>query len=127
MKALILCAALAIATGPVVLRVSGHHSTNAMYDEAQNVTVTGKVVEWQFVNPHPYLIVEVTAGDGRPEKWDLSFGGSAVSHLTARGFTKTSFKVGETVVARGAPARSQTTRGLLIRGNITRPDGSRIP
>jgi hypothetical protein len=127
MKALILFTALAIAAGPVALRVSGHHSTNSMYDEARTVEVTGKVLEWQFVNPHPYLVVEMAAANGRLEKWDLSFGGSAVSHLTARGFTKTTFKVGETVIARGAPARSESVRGILIRGNVTRPDGSRIP
>jgi hypothetical protein len=97
-----------------------------VYDEAKTIEVTGKVVEWQFVNPHPYLVVEVTT-DGKTERWDLSYGGSAVVHLTQRGYTKDTFKIGETVIARGSPARSETYRGLLIRGNPTRPDGRRIP
>ena len=126
MKALILGAVLALAS-PLAVRVMAHHSTNAMYDESKTVKVTGKILEWQFVNPHPYLVVEVMGADGRMEKWDLSFGGSAVSHLTGRGYVKTTFKIGKTVVAEGAPARSQTVKGLLIRGNLTRPDGSRIP
>jgi len=126
MKALILGAVLALAS-PLALRVMAHHSTNAMYDESKTVKVTGKILEWQFVNPHPYLVVEVKGADGKMEKWDLSFGGSAVSHLTGRGYAKTTFKIGEMVVAEGAPARSQTVKGLLIRGNLTSPEGKRFP
>jgi hypothetical protein len=126
MKGLAVAAAAVLSLGVVAPVVSGHHSTNAMYDEARTVEVTGTVVAWRFVNPHPSLIVEVTT-DGKTEKWDLSFGGSAVSHLRRQGYTPETFKVGEVIIARGQPALSQTTRGLLIRGGITRKDGTKIP
>jgi hypothetical protein len=126
MKTFTLCIAVVVGLGLMVVSVGAHHSTNSVYDEAKTVQVTGKVVEWQFVNPHPYLIVEVTT-DGRTERWDLSFGGSAVVHLTRSGYTKETFKAGDTVIARGSPARLESVRGLLIRGNLTRPDGTRIP
>jgi len=126
MKTFTLCIAVVVGLGLMVLPVGAHHSTNSVYDEAKTIQVTGKVVEWQFVNPHPYLIVEVTT-DGRTERWDLSFGGSAVVHLTRSGYTKETFKAGDNVIARGSPARLESVRGLLIRGNLTRPDGTRIP
>ena len=127
MKVFILSAALALSFGIVALPGMAHHSTNTMYDETRTIEVTGKVVEWQFVNPHPYLIVEVTGADGRTERWDFSFGGSAVVHLSKQGYTRETFKAGQTIIARGSPARSEATRGLLIRGNLTRQDGTRIP
>jgi hypothetical protein len=126
MKGFVAVAAAVLGLGVVAPSVAGHHSTNAMYDESRTVEVTGTVVQWRFVNPHPYLVVETTT-DGKTEKWDLSFGGSAVSHLKRQGYTAESFKVGEVIVARGQPATSQTTRGILVRGGITRKDGTKIP
>lgn len=104
-----------------------HHSTNDIYDEEQVVEVTGVVTQWRFVNPHPYLVVEVTRPDGRKEEWDLSFGGSAVAPLARRGYSVETFKAGDVIIARGAPARSEDARGLLIRGGLTREDGTAIP
>ena len=108
--------------GLLVLPGQAHHSTNDIYNEAQTVKVTGKVLEWRLVNPHPYLVVEVTGPDGRAEKWDLSFGGLAVAPLRRRGYTAQSFKPGEVVIASGNPARSKNFRGILIRGGILREE-----
>jgi hypothetical protein len=127
MKAFKLLTATGFGLGILVLPVMAHHSTSSMYDESRTIDVTGKVVEWRFVNPHPYLIVEVTGADGRVERWDLSFGGSAVTHLRRQGYTPQSFKVGEVIIARGNPARTQSSRGVLIRGGLKRQDGTAIP
>ena len=126
MKGFVAVAAAVLGLAVVAPSVAGHHSTNAMYDESRTVEVTGTVVQWRFVNPHPYLVVEMTT-NGKTEKWDLSFGGSAVSHLKRQGYTAESFKVGEVIIARGQPATSETTRGILVRGGITRKDGTKIP
>jgi hypothetical protein len=129
MKVLILCAVAALGAGLGSMPMLGHHSTSSVYDEAADkaIEVRAKVLEWEFVNPHPYLVVEVTTAEGKVEQWDLSFGGSAVIHLTQQGYTKDTFKAGETVIARGAPTKLKPVRGILIRGNLTRPDGTRIP
>ena len=103
-----------------------HHSTSGMYDESKPIDVSGKVVEWRFVNPHPSLIVEVTAADGRAELWDLSFGGLAVSHMKRQGYTPATFKAGEVINARGYRSSSATERGLLVRGGLTREDGTPV-
>jgi hypothetical protein len=127
MKILALCATAILGLAVMVPSMGAHHSTNSVYDESKTIQVSGKVLEWKFVNPHPYLMVEVVGANGQTEKWDLSFGGSAVVHLSRSGYTKDTFKIGETVIARGSPAWNETYKGLLIRGNLTRPDGSRIP
>lgn len=107
--------------------VVAHHSTNDIYDESKTVQISGKVVAWRFVNPHPYLVIEVVSPEGKAEKWDLSFGGSAVAPLRRQGYTPETFKIGEVINARGNPAQSATMRGVLIRGGLTRQDGSRVP
>ena len=106
---------------------AAHHSTNDIYDGSQTVEITGVVTQWRFVNPHPYLVVEITGPDGRTEEWDLSFGGSAASALARRGYTAQTFKAGDVIIARGSPARSADARGLLIRGGITLADGTPVP
>ena len=112
---------LATVTAPVL----AHHSTAGLYDESKPIDVSGKVVEWRFVNPHPSLIVEVTA-DGKTEVWDLSFGGLAVSHMKRQGYTPATFKAGEVIKARGFRSSSATERGLLVRGGLTREDGTPV-
>jgi len=106
---------------------SAHHSTNDIYDNSQTVEITGVVKEWRFVNPHPFLVLEVAAPDGRTEEWDVSFGGSAVAPLRRRGYAADTFEPGDVIVARGAPARIENARGLLIRGGLTREDGTAVP
>jgi hypothetical protein len=118
--------AAVLCLGVLRLPVLAHHSTSSMYDESRTIEVSGKILEWRFVNPHPTLMVEVTGSDGKTENWDLSFGGLAVSHMRRQGYTPQTFKAGEVIKARGNPARSETSRGLLVRGGITRPDGTPV-
>jgi hypothetical protein len=116
--------------GVVAVTSVAHHSTIDIYDDEQTVEVTGVVKEWRFVNPHPFLIVEVEGENGETEDWDLSFGGSAASALArSRGYTADTFKVGDIIIASGAPARSEEAHGLLVsgRGGVRRADGTSIP
>ncbi len=103
-----------------------HHSTNGIYNEDEIVELSGTVVEWRFVNPHPTLILEVVAPDGSVQEWDVSYGGSAVTHLRRRGYTADTFMPGDAIVARGYAALVDTAYGLLVRGDPLREDGSPI-
>jgi hypothetical protein len=107
--------------------ILAHHSTNDVYDESRTIQISGKVVSWRLVNPHPFLVIEVVGADGKAERWDLSFGGSAAAPLRRQGYTPETFKVGEIINARGNPSLSSTVKGVLIRGGLTRQDGSRVP
>lgn len=107
--------------------VMAHHSTNGIYHDDQTVELTGKIVAWRFINPHPYLTIEVEAEDGSVNEWDISFGGAAVSHLTRKGYRSDTFAPGETIVVKGNPARAEGAYGLLIERegeDPTREDGS---
>ena len=56
----------ALALTPVVLEA--HHSA-VMFDDAKEVTMTGVVKEFQFTNPHSWLLVDVTDKDGKVTTW----------------------------------------------------------
>lgn len=80
-----------------------HHSSIPWYDlNADQVTVTGVVTEFQFLNPHVYIFVTVTKTDGIVEAWKLE--GTSRNRLLRIGWTEDSIKLGQTVTATGFPA-----------------------
>lgn len=82
-----------------------HHSSVPWYDlEADQVSVTGVVTEFQFINPHVYIILDVTNDDGAVEEWRIE--STSKNRLVRSGWTENSIKVGQTVTATGFPARN---------------------
>jgi hypothetical protein len=63
LRAIVGVAVLAIA--PVA---SAHHS-GTMFDETKEVTLEGVVKEFQYTNPHSWLLVDVTGADGKVTTW----------------------------------------------------------
>jgi hypothetical protein len=81
-----------------------HHSSIPWYDlQADQISVTGVVTEFQFINPHVYIIIDVTRPDGMLEEWKLE--STSKNRLLRIGWTENSIKVGQTVTATGFPAR----------------------
>ncbi len=59
-----------IAVSFLTLLAIAHHSF-AMFDASQDVTLTGTVTDFEWINPHTWLHVEVTGEDGN--RWIWSF------------------------------------------------------
>src|SRR5688572_6978719 len=105
-----------------------HHSTAGIYQQDVEVQLKGKVKAWRFVNPHPSLKLEVIDEKGVAHEWDVSYGGSAVSHMKRRGYTAETFKPGDTIIVKGHPTVLKDAYGLLIEGgDPTREDGRPYP
>ena len=85
----------------VATSTEAHHSIAGVYDSTQRVTIDGAVVEFRFVNPHPYLVVNVTAPDQRNESWRLELDNR--SELVDVGMTAGTIKSGDRIVAIGSP------------------------
>jgi hypothetical protein len=97
-----------------------HHSIGAVYDSAQQVTVEGVVTSFEFVNPHPFLVIAVGADD--PESWRLEMDNRF--ELAAIGVTADTLKPGDVVIVSGSAGRA-APRSLYIR-RLDRPaDGFR--
>jgi hypothetical protein len=66
-RRVLLLAFLVGATGAPVI---AHHAISAIYDSSKRVTIEGAVREFQFINPHPFVIVEVSE-HGKTLEWKL--------------------------------------------------------
>ena len=98
-----------------------HHSIAAVYDGTRQQRVEGIVAEFQFVNPHPFVVVAVEAG-GAEEIWRLEMDNRF--ELQGVGMTADTLKPGDRVVVTGSLGRTEP-RTLYIR-QLDRPaDGFR--
>src|ERR1700730_4514405 len=63
---------VSLCTAVVVLLFAGpmfaHHGA-AAYDTAQTTTLKGTVVDFEFINPHCQLFINVADESGNPVKW----------------------------------------------------------
>jgi polyisoprenoid-binding protein YceI len=81
-----------------------HHGA-AAYDSAKMVTVTGTVTDFQFVNPHVMISMDVKdPSTGKIEKWEGEL--TSPNHLERAGWTKSTIKVGDQVTMTGAALKS---------------------
>ena len=103
------------------LTAEAHHSIAAVYDGTRQQRLEGVVSEFQFVNPHPFVIVTVGADDA-VESWRLEMDNRF--ELQGIGMTSETLKPGDRVVVTGSMGRTEP-RTLYIR-QLDRPaDGFR--
>jgi hypothetical protein len=116
--------AVAVACGWLWMAGSAtaHHST-AMYDTQNPVTITGKVIKFEWTNPHAFVYLEVTdEKSGKAVEWEVEM--MSLNHLRAYGWTSKTVKPGETISATGAPAKSGAPSMIAHRMKL--PDGREI-
>ena len=89
-----------------------HHSP-VMFDQAQQVTLTGTVREFQWTNPHSYIQLIVKNDQGQDEEWSLEMGASV--YLYNLGWRPASVKAGDTLTVTIAPLRKGGKGGLLLK------------
>ena len=77
-----------------------HHGFAGRYDEEHPVTVTGTVVDLQFINPHSIIFFEVTDKTGKTERWQAEMG-SANQLNRIDGWTRTTLKAGDKITIVG--------------------------
>ena len=93
--------------------VYAHHSISAVYDSRKQVTVAGSVREFQFVNPHPWIGVDVAGDGGSVLRWRLELDNRW--ELVEVGMDADTFKPGDTIVARGSAGRDGARSVYVLR------------
>jgi hypothetical protein len=100
--------------------VHAHHSIAGVYDSSRQVTIEAVISQFQFVNPHPYLVVDVRDGSGETQRWRLEMDNR--HELVDIGFTNETLKPGDRVVVTGSLAR-RDANSLYIQRLDRRSDG----
>ena len=114
-RAFALTACVLFVIGPVLAeRVSAHHSRAGIYETNDKViTMEGVVAEWQWRNPHVFLVVDTTKPDGSKVQWTGEL--SSVNSMTSEGMSRTTLKPGDKITFSVVPARSGAPQGLLVK------------
>jgi hypothetical protein len=106
---------LAVAAAIVIGNVppQAHHSISSVYDSSRQVTVEGIVSQFQLVNPHPFLFIDVKDDNGTAQLWRLEMDNRY--ELVNIGVAAGTFRPGERVVVTGSLARTQAQQLYLLR------------
>ena len=109
--------AIAMSAIPVV----AHHSF-AMFDAEKSKVLEGTVKEFQWTNPHSWILMTVNNAEGKPEQWAIEMGGPG--GLARQGWVPKTLTPGMKVKTVIHPLRDGTNGGQFMA--ITLPDGTVI-
>ena len=102
--------------------VANAHHSGAMFDSERTQTITGKVTEFNWVNPHSSFKVEVTGADGKSEVWAIEM--NTPQNLVRNGWKRTTIKAGDEVTVVVRPLRDGKPGGSYM--SITLADGTKL-
>jgi hypothetical protein len=121
-RILVLTATTAVALQVAPVPVLAHHSNVAFAVETV-LTATGTVKQWQWSNPHTWLIIDVDDGKGGKVEWAME--GRAPGVLLRAGWSRSVLKAGDKVTVHYSPAKDGSRVGMIAR--VTMADGKVLP
>ena len=98
-----------------------HHSAT-MFEEKKTITVEGVVREFQYTNPHSWLLVDVKDKTGKVTTW--GFEAEGPSTLQRAGIRPSEFPVGTKLTITGRPMKDGRPAAIWV--NAVRADGKKF-
>jgi uncharacterized protein DUF6152 len=102
--------------------VFAHHGASA-YDNSTLTTLTGTITDFQFIQPHPLIFLDVKDADGTVTKWYVEM--TAPNHLVHYGWNGHKLHPGQVIKVAGQAAKNGTK--VLNLRHIYDADGKEIP
>jgi hypothetical protein len=102
--------------------VWAHHAFAAEFDASRPVKLRGTVTQWELVNPHSWIHINVKNDDGTVTEWMIE--GGSPNSLFRLGFNKNSLPPGTEIIVDGYQAKDRAN--MAVGKNITFPDGKRL-
>ena len=98
-----------------------HHGDAGRFEE-YTITLTGKVIALQLINPHSTMVVDVQDDAGQTVRWQAEFTGGA-NLARQYGWTRDTLKPGDQITMTGRPLKSgQPYINLSERSRILRTE-----
>jgi hypothetical protein len=113
--------AVVIASG---IPATAHHSNALYFDMSKAITLEGKVLRVEWINPHVLLLLQSKNDKGQSEAWILH-GSSLGNALRQVGSMKERLKPGTLISARVWPPRNPLFLNDVQAVLLTRPDDAR--
>ena len=123
MKSLGLCVAMIFAALFVSTPILAHHG-EVNYDTEKVVSVKGTVTDFQFINPHVQIFLDVKNDKGEIEKWNCE-ARSPIMLVRVGGWDKNTLKPGDVITASGFRGKNGSTTLRLKK--IVLADGRVMP
>ena len=98
-----------------------HHSF-AMFDQSRQVSLQGKVKEFQWTNPHAWIDLKVPNAQGGEDVWGIEL--NSPNNLKRQGWKSSSLATGDNVTVVINPLRDGKKGGLFV--SVTLPDGKTL-
>jgi len=107
---------------PAAIPLMAHHG-DAGYDTGKMVTVKGTVTDYQFINPHVEISLDVKNENGAVESWQAELNSPNILSR-ASGWNRNTLKNGNEIIVEGHRAKN----GLkVIRvEKVSLPDGTEL-
>lgn len=103
--------ALASSLSLSVMPALAHHSAS-QFDDTKTMTISGVVKDFEYTNPHSWMVIDVVGPGGKVTTWSFEAGGPA--QLLRAGIRKSDFPVGASVTITGHPMRDGTHAGSFM-------------
>jgi hypothetical protein len=120
MKKLALCLVITFGALLVSAPLFAHHG-EANYDTDKVVSVKGTVSDFEFINPHTLITVDVKNDKGEIEKWNCEARSPGML-VRVGGWDKNTLKVGDLITVFGYRAKNGTT--VMRLQKLTLADGT---
>ncbi len=98
---------------------AAHHST-AMFDMNKNVVLQGTIKEFQWTNPHTWIVFDVPNASGGVDEYGIE--GMSPNYLVRAGWDKHTLSSGEKVELTIHPLKDGRKGGFDV--SVKKPDGT---
>ena len=99
-----------------------HHAFSAEFDIEKPLTLTGRLVRWEMINPHSWFHMDIENDDGETVRWMIE--GGSPNELIRNGVTKNTLEIGIELTVEGYHAKDGTPKG--VGRNFLLADGERL-
>ena len=110
MRTKIACVVVSVGVLLTVTPVSTHHAFSAEFDISKPLSLTGKLVKWEMINPHSWFHLDIEGDDGAMVTWMIE--GGSPNELIRNGVTKNTLGVGTELTVEGYYAKDGTPKGV---------------